>query len=279
MLFYLQRVGLTLLVDPTIIAAEQHEAQMTDLGGTGSRPVVATLQALGLIIAYDCKATDTGDKVEIVQQAFAQMPTGKAITTVLLDAEYSTEAAVRALMAGLPEQAWTARRTQDGMTTAREVAETVHSTNQGQAAFRLVILRWRASQGDLVEETTTTAWPSTGSMRHRKRSSGARTSAHIEHHIKERKGGFGRERLPSGDEGATAVHVAIGVMTLLAQRRLTMPETWATKTIRSIRWCLVEIGGKRITHGRQRLLKLAASVEKSRLYCERRWRTAALSSA
>ena len=184
-------------------------------------------------------------------------------------------------MAVLPEQAWTALRTQDGMTTDREVVETVHSTNQGRAVFRLVILRWRASQGDLLEETTTTAWPSTGSMRHRKRSSGARTSAHIEHHIKEPKGGFGRERLPSGDVGATAVHVAIGVMpdTLLAQRRLTMPETWATKTIRSIRWCLVEIGGKRITHGRQRLLKLAASVEKSRLYCERRWRTYALSSA
>jgi len=105
--------------------------------------------------------------------------------------------------------------------------------------------------------------------------------AHIEHHIKDLKGGLGRERLPSGDVGATAVHVAIGVMpdTLLAQRRLTMPETWATKTIRSIRWCLAEIGGKRITHGRQRLLKLAASVEKSRLYCERRWRTYALSSA
>jgi len=97
-----------------------------------------------------------------VQQAFAQVPTGKAITTVLLDVEYSTDAAVRALMAVLPEQAWTALRTQDGMTTDREV---------------------------------------------------------------------------------------------------------------------VEIGGKRITHGRQRLLKLAASVEKSRLYCERRWRTYALSSA
>jgi hypothetical protein len=81
-LMHEDRTAYTPLVDPTIIAAEQHEAQMTDLGGTGSRPVVATLQALGLIIAYDCKATDTGDKVEIVQQAFQHLPSSKRIETV-----------------------------------------------------------------------------------------------------------------------------------------------------------------------------------------------------
>lgn len=68
--------------------------------------------------------------------------------------------------------------------------------------------------------------------------------AHIENHIKELKAGFGMDRLPSGDCRANALHFAIGIMTYnLAQRLLTMPAAWATKTIKSIRWCLVEVGG------------------------------------
>ena len=59
----------------------------------------------------------------------------------------------------------------------------------------------------------------------------------------------------------------------LAQRLLTMPEVWASKTIKSMRWLLVEVGGTLITHGRQLILTLAASVEKYRLYLEMRRRT------
>lgn len=212
------------------------------------------------------------------------MPSGKAITTVLLDAAYDTDdvmayltaprvrwalaadkdAAVLTLIRSLPEAAWRPLRTADGRTTAREVAETVHSTNKGQAAFRLIVIRWRNSQGDLfrdasryhclapniLEETPEeVVWLYKG-------------RAHIENHIKALKGGFGMDRLPSGDVGANALHFAIGVLTdnlFLAQRLLTMPAVWASKTIQSIRR-LVEVGGKLITHGRQLILTLAASV-------------------
>lgn len=106
--------------------------------------------------------------------------------------------------------------------------------------------------------------------------------AHIESHIKELKGGFGRDRLPSGNFAANAVHFAIRIMIynlFLAQRLLMMPADWQTKTIKSIRWGLVEVAGGLITHGRQLILTLAAGVEKYRLYCEMRRRTALLQSA
>lgn len=296
------RTAYTLLVDPTIIEAEKREAAMTYLGVKGYRPVMATLKERGLAIAYDFRAgNDTGGKVAILQHAFTNMPEGKAIDTVLLDAEYYTDdvmallnsqgvhwaigadkdAAVRQAIQSLPEQAWRPLRTQDGMTTDREVAETVHSTNKGQAAFRLLILRWRESQGDLFDTTYHYHCIATNMLdetpeevvwRYNER-------AHIENHIKELKGGFGMDRLPSGDFAANAMYFAIGIMTynlFLAQRLLTMPETWATKTIKSIRWLLVEVAGKLIHHGRRLILKLATSVEKYQLYCAMRRQTYAL---
>lgn len=75
------RTVYTLLVDPTIIEAEKREAAMTYLGVKGYRPVVATLQELGLVIASTFKdGNDTGGKVEILRQACQNMPGGKALT-------------------------------------------------------------------------------------------------------------------------------------------------------------------------------------------------------
>ena len=161
-LMHEDRTAYTPLGDPTIIAVEQHEAQMTDLGGTGSRPVVATLQALGLVIAYDCKAgNDTGGRVEILRQAFQHLPSSKRI-------------------------------------------ETVHSTNRGQAAFRLIILRWRESlftdmsHSHGIATTRLDETPEAVVWRYNER-------AHIEHHINELKRGV-------GNVTANAMPFAIGVV-------------------------------------------------------------------
>jgi hypothetical protein len=68
----------------------------------------------------------------------------------------------------------------------------------------------------------------------------------------------------------------IGILSynlFVAQRLFIMPEDWRTKTIRSIRWLLVEVRGKLIRHGRSLILKIAASLEKYRLYLEMRRKT------
>ena len=100
--------------------------------------------------------------------------------------------------------------------------------------------------------------------------------AQIENHIKEIRAGFGMERLPSGDFGANAVYFGIGIMTynlFIAQKLLTLPEAWGTKTIKTFRWLLVEVAGTLIEHGRTMILKVATSMEKYRIYLEMRRRT------
>ncbi len=184
------------------------------------------------------------------------------------------DAAVKAAITVLPEEAWRPLRTQDEMTADRKGAETVHSTNRGQAAFRLIILRWReslfadTSHSHGIATTRLDETPEAVVWRYNER-------AHIAHHINELKRGV-------GNVTANAMPFAIGVVPdslFLAQRLLTMPADWQRTTIRRIRWLLVEVGGKLITHGRALILKLAASVQQYRLYQEMRRRTYALSSA
>jgi hypothetical protein len=293
------RESYTLIVDPTIIESGKRDAQMTYEGYRGYRPVVATLKEPGLVIAYEFKeGNDMGGRVDIIKKAFDKMPRGKKITGVLLDSEYYSDELMDYLdqsgadwiigadkyrstidaIKRIPAGEWKPLKTRDGIGTDREVAETVHVTNKGRRAFRLVVLRWQGMQGELFHddycyhcmvtnilegEAEAVVWK----YQHR---------AYIENHIKEIKSGFGMERMPSGDFKANAVHFAIGIMTynlFLAQKLLTMPARWKDKTIKSIRWLLVEAAGKLIEHSRATILKIASGIEKYRIYLEIRKRT------
>jgi len=298
-----ESVGYTLIVDPTIIVSEKREAMMTYAGCKGYRPVVATLKETGLTIAYEFKeGNDNGGRVDIVKKAFRKMPSDKKIGDVLLDSEYYTndvmdylnitdarwfiavdkDQAVMDSIRAMPEQGWRPFQTRDGIETDRDISETVHVTGKGNSAFRMIVLRWKDRQGDLFNDDyhyhciATNA--TEGSVeevvwRYNGRS-------HIENHIKEIKCGFGMDRLPSGDFYGNALHFGIGIMTynlFIAQKLLTMHEGWKRKTIKSVRWLLVEVAGKLIDHGRQMILKIAVGIEKYRIYLEMRRRTYELS--
>jgi hypothetical protein len=289
----------TLIADPTIIEAGKREAQMTYLGCRGYRPVVATIKELGIAIAYEFKeGNDMGGRVDIIKKAFGVLPSGKTIGKVLLDSEYysnevmdylhTTQAkwiiagdkdrAVMRSIKNITEESWKPFRAKDTVMTDREIAETIHITEKGKEAFRLIILRWRENQGELFQDNYHYHCLATNMTKE----SNAEViwiyneRAYIENHIKEIKGGFGMERMPSGDFKGNAVHFGIGIMTynlFIAQRFLTMPADWKNKTIKSIRWLLVETAGKLIEHGRMTILKIVTGVEKYMVCLEMRRRT------
>lgn len=288
----------TLIIDPTIIEAAKRETQMTYLGYKGYRPVVATIKEVGSVVAYEFKeGNDMGGRADIIRKAFCSMPQGKKIGRVLLDSEYYSnevmeylnetqaqwiiavdkDSAVRRAISNIKEETWKPFRTRDGVMTDREIAETIHITEKGKASFRLIVLRWRENQGELFGDNYHYHCLATNILE--ESSSDVvwiyNERAHIENHIKEIKGGFGMERMPSGDFQGNAVHFGIGIMTynlFIAQKFLTMPADWKNKTIKSIRWLLVETAGKLIKHGRMTILKIAAGVEKYLMFLEMRKR-------
>ena len=293
------RDSYTLIIDPTIIESGKKEAMMTYLGFKGYRPVIATLKEIDLNIAYEFReGNNNGGRVEILKKVFLNMPEDKKIKEVLLDAEYYTnevmeylnlkgvkyaiavdkdEAVMREIKA-ITEENWKPLKTKEGDETDREIAETVHTTNKGKESFRLIVIRWKERQGELFKDdynyhviatSMNDELPEEVVWKYNGR-------ANIENHIKELKNGFGMEYLPSGDFKANSVHFSIGVMTynlFIAQRLFVMPEDWRKRTIKSIRWLFVETAGKLIEHSRRLILKIAASIEKYRIYLEMRRKT------
>ena len=296
------RKGYTLIADPTVIEAEKREARMSYAGVKGYRPVVASLKEDGLVLAYEFReGNESGNGVEILKKAFekmGQLGKGKKIEEVILDAEYYShdvmdyldeekvrwaiavdqDEAVKRLIKGIGEREWAPYQNQDGITTDREIAETVHAMNQGKSAFRVIVLRWRERQGDLFKNTYHYHCIATSMVEESPEEVVWKYNGRgqIENHIKEIKSGFGMEWMPSGDFGANAVYFGIGIMTynlFVAQKLLTMPEEWKTKTIKTVRWLLVEVGGKLVSRSRRMILRISTSLEKVRMYFEMRQRT------
>ena len=292
----------TLIVDPTMIEAAKSEAKMTYLGFKGYRPVAAVIKELDLVIAYEFKeGNDSGGKLAILQKAFAKMPAGKRIKRVLLDSEYYTnevmeflsgqgvkwaicankDAAVKAAISAIPDADWKPFIDRHGDKSDREVASTVHSTNEGKEAFSLVVIRWKNAQGDLFDGAFNYHCIATnmgGSAADTVLAYNGRSC--VENNIKELKHGFGLDYLPTGDFHANAVWFGLGVMAynlFVAQKLLTMPESWRTKTIKSVRWMFINVAGKVVEHSRKVYLKLAVGVEKYEQYLYVRRRTYALS--
>jgi len=297
-----ERKGYTLMADPTVIEAEKREARMTYLGVKGYRPVVASLKENGMVLAYEFReGNENGNGVEILKKAFekmGRMGKGKKIEEVLLDAEYYShdvmdyldeekvrwaivvdqDEAVKRLIKGIREEEWQPYQTQDEITTDREIAETVHVMNRGESAFRVIVLRWQEKQGDLFKNTYHYHCIATSMVEESPEEVVWKYNgrAQVENHIKEIKSGFGMEWMPSGEFGANAVYFGIGILTynlFIAQKVLTMPETWKAKTIKSIRWLLVEVGGKLVFRSRRMILRISTSLEKVRICLEMRRRT------
>ncbi len=288
----------TLIIDPTIIEAQKRDAKMTYLGLRGYRPVVATLKEVPVAISYEFKdGNDNGGRLETVKKAVSKISKEK-IKEVILDSEYYSsdvieylkgekiawsiaadqDSSTKELIRAIPQDEWGPYVTKEGISTDREIAETVHTMNKGKSAFRLIVLRWQEKQLNLFKDSYHyhCIATSVGEGSAQERVWAYNDRANIENHIKEIKCGFGMEKLPSGDFGGNALYFGIGILTynlFIAQKHLTMPREWRSKTIQSIRWLLIEVGGKLIHHGRSITLKIAASMHKYRLYLEMRRKT------
>lgn len=302
-----KRKTYTLIIDPTIIEAEKQEAKMTYLGVKGYRPVIAAIKELDVVTAYEFKeGNDNGGRLDIIKKAFFAMPEGKKIDLVLLDSEYYTnevmeyiseqrakwiigvdkDSAIKKNIEGIKESEWTPFKTREGEITDRETASFVHTTNQGKEAFTVITFRWKEKQQDLFENSYRYHCIATNDTKKAEENREQiiwqyNERAYIENMIKEIKGGFGMEQMPTGDFGANAMYFGIGIMTynlFIAQKYFTMPEEWATKTIKSVRWLLIEVVGRVIRRSRRVILKISATLEKYQIYERMRQRTYVLAT-
>jgi Transposase DDE domain group 1 len=193
------------------------------------------------------------------------------------------DAAVKREIQNLSETAWTPYRTSEGMATDRQIAETVHTMNGTEQAFRLMVLRGLNPQPNLFEATR---YCYHALARNRQDPASEVIWKHngrgqCENWHKELKIGRGMEQMPCGEFEAHAMYFAIGVLAYnLAQllKRQVLPESYGTATVATLRWKLYRLAGKLVRHARGWMLQIKADGEKWRLLESARRRCAALAT-
>jgi hypothetical protein len=273
----------TLDIDATQIVAEKEAAKWTYKGEKGYMPLVGTLAENGLIVGEafrDGNAAPAAGNLELIRYCEQQMPEGKRIVAVRADsAAYQAaifnaceekkqrfaigadlDAAVKAVIAEIPEAAWMKWRD-------AEIAETVHSMAKTQKAFRLIVVR-RPQQGDLFDANAP-RYRYTAVASNRIESAAdtlewyAQRGETSENRIKELKLGFGMERMPCGQLDANAVFFRLGVLAYnLCQgfKRWVLKKEWRQHQVQTLRWRLYQTAGKLVRHAGRMMLKVRGNV-------------------
>jgi hypothetical protein len=273
------RCEYTLDIDATQIVAEKEAAQWTYKGEKGYMPLVGTLAENGLIVGEEFRegnAAPAAGNLEFIRYCEQQLPQGKRIVALRADsAAYQSailnacedkkqhfaigadlDAAVKAVIAGIPEADWSQWRD-------AQIAETVHSMTKTKKAFRLIVLR-RPQQGDLFDENAP-RYRYTAVASNRLESAAetlewyAQRGEASENRIKELKLGFGMERMPCGQFSANAVFFRLGVLAYnLCQgfKRWTLQKEWRRHQVQTLRWRLYQTAGKLVRHAGQIVLKV-----------------------
>jgi len=290
----------TLDIDASQIIAEKESAAWTYKKERGYMPIVGHLAENGLVVGDEFRAGNDAPQsrnLEFIKYCVSQMPEGKRIGALRADsATYQAkvfnwceenkvqfaigadlDAAVLSLIKSIPESEW--RSYQDG-----HIAETVHSMNKTDKAFRLIVIR-RPVQGELFEEVKP------GVRYHVIASNREETTEKTlswyhqrgeasENRIKELKIGFGMERMPCGTQAANAAFFRIGILAynvFVLFKRNALPAEWRCHQVQTIRWRLYQTAGKIVDHARGVILKIRRSMRA--LFEEVRTRSMELSLA
>jgi hypothetical protein len=271
--------GYTLDIDATGIEAEKQSAKMTYKGFKGYMPIGGHLAENGFVVGDEFREGNVAPasrNLAFIKHCARQMPKGKKIKHLRSDsAAYQAEIinyceqhgiqfaigadldkAVLTAIEAIPENDW--KPYKDG-----SIAETIHSMEKTEEAFRLIVIR-RPYQGTLFFEQdermkyTVIATNRTESAEDAVKWYHQRGEC-SENRIKELKIGFGMERMPCGHLEANAMFFRIGTLAYNLFRLFTLKvlsPSWHRHQVQTVRWRLYQIAGKIVFHGGQVFLKV-----------------------
>jgi len=279
----------TLDIDATQIVAEKYAANFTYKGEKGYMPIVGHLAENGLVVGDDFREGNVAPatrNLEFIQYCCKQMPKRNQITALRADsATYQAsifnwceknsiqfaiggrlDSATKKVIDLISDTAWE----QYG---EKQIAETVHSMEKTQKAFRLIVIK-HPQQEPLPLKDDTDEQGITPSARYSVIATNRKeTTADViawynkrgdtsENRIKDLKIGFGMERMPCGTLAANSIFFRIGVLAynlFVLFKMTTLPQSMQRLQIQTIRWQVYQIAGKIVKHAGTLYLKVNQS--------------------
>jgi len=281
--------AVTLDIDATGIEASKHDARYTYAGYKGYMPMLGFIPEIDCCVGYEFREGNEppgSRNYEFVVQMMEKVKRfGKRIGFLRSDsAAYQAkifnyvnyaggkyaitvdqDVAVKRTITQIPEHEWKPMKDRDGISTGREYAECIHTMNETDHAFRVVIQRWINPQQDLFERYEKYCYHGVATNWGTEEKTGEEVvwwhngRSNAENYNKEVKIGFNLEYVPCGEYGANAVWFGIGILTynlFIASKVFLFPPSWAKKTIRTIRWQFIQMAGRIISHAGMLVLRV-----------------------
>ena len=271
---------LTLDADATIIPAEGEKREGTGKaynGTEGFQPLLIFAAEPGFLLAHDFRPANVhpgAGAVKLLKHALSVIPAGTKLHFRSDSACYNKEvvafcesrgmtftiaadmtAPLLAAIAELPEDAW------HQLDKGGEVAQVYYQPTGWLRTYRFVVVR-KPKREDMfgtvygyraVVTNLERGNPQWILQRHR-------SHANVENGIKELKSGFSLSNMPCQAYRANRAWFHLGVLAhnlFMAIKLLFLPTKWASSTIKTVRWRLINLGGIMVCHARRRILKIS----------------------
>ena len=277
-------------VEATRIAGEQRDAPWSDQGVRGSMPRRGLLFEPSRCLVDACrdgKVSPGAGHRAFYRACTARLPVGKRLARYRADRASSQaerintlateqlrgaitadqDVAVKAVLAGVPTEAWQEPEPGGG----DQVAEAVHPMNQTKAACRLSLTRAARPQPDLCAAAATPyadhVVASHGPAEEQPAQEGLGWHHHrgqAENVHQELNTGFGMDQLPCGEAGAPAVFFRIGVRAynlFIGCNRVACPAAGASQTLATGRGRRVQGAGRLLRHAGRVVLRLVLAAD------------------
>jgi hypothetical protein len=278
--------GLTLDIDGTLIEADKGDAQMTYKDFRGYHPLVGGSVELGLFVGSRFQhgnAVPQQDLVSFIHHCIGNAP--GTFSTIRSDSaaynhfvlndcfksgrRFSITAdhdeAVLEAVRRIRQNAWKQGRNDDGTRADYQLAETIHTMNEGSHAFRLVVKRTQRHHQDDLFDGNYHYWIIATSIPEEEKDAQAIIDFHnqrgeFEKMIGEFKHHYGLDHLPCGQFSANSLYFTIGILAFtLVQllKRHYFGHEWKKKSVRSLRYHWLHLPSRIVSHARYTIAKVA----------------------
>jgi len=292
--------GSTLDIDGTIIEAEKGDAKKTYKGVYGYHPLLGIIAESGMIIGSDFRegnASSQSGLKEFIESCRRNY--NQEIKFVRSDSagwqkdivDYCNEQAigftitadhtepVLEAIKSIPEEQWQRGLDKDGVKEDYDIAETIYCFGTKKRQVRLVAKRTKLkNQYDLFLNYS--YWIVGTNLKEEQTDCQSVIHFHqgrgsMEKRIGELKHQLNINHLPCGQFNANCLYFTIGVLAynlLQLLKLIGLSEEYHTKTVKTLRYQLIKLAGKVVTHARYRILQIAAPLKNIELYSKAYYR-------
>ena len=289
-----EKPGLILDIDTTIIESDKGDAQKTYKGNYGYHPLLGIIAENGMVVGSDFREGNESPQkglVEFIESCRRNYP--ERIKLIRSDSagwqkgvvDYceeeglnytistdQTEGLLEAIKS-IPEESWQRGIDQEGIKEDYEVAETEYRFGTKKRTVRIVAKRTKLKkQYDLFLNYK--YWIVGTNISREEKESQSIIELHSGRGIMEKRIGELKHQLnlnhqPCGQFNANCLYFTVGILAynlLQLLKLIGLPEEYHHKTVKTLRYQLLKLAGKVVLHARYMIIQIAGPLKNIELF-------------